>query len=60
MLKNIFSMIIGWSGLAFLSYGAWLFTPALGFTVLGAALLAYSYLFARFNAYAQHQAKKAK
>lgn len=53
-------MIIGWLGLAFLSYGAWLFTPALGFTVLGAALVAYSYLFARFNAYAQHQAKKAK
>ena len=60
MLKDIFSMIIGWLGLAVLFYGAWLFSPALGFSVLGAALIAYSYLFARFNAYAKQPAKRVE
>jgi hypothetical protein len=45
--KDIFSVTIGLAGLALLSYGAYLFTPALGFGVLGAAFMAWSFLIAR-------------
>lgn len=58
MLKDIFSMIMGWLGLVLLSYGAWLLTPALGFACLGAALMAYSFLLARSNAYVKTKVDK--
>jgi hypothetical protein len=44
--KDIFSVSIGLAGLALLSYGAYLYKPAAGFCVLGAALVVWSYLIA--------------
>lgn len=53
MLKKIFSncsMLIGFAGVGFVSYGAWLAYPPAGFIVLGFLLMVNSYLIAKAGA----------
>tara|TARA_B100000700_G_C15011467_1_gene841167 strand:- start:1395 stop:1580 length:186 start_codon:yes stop_codon:yes gene_type:complete len=60
MLKDIISALIGLIGIALLAYGAWLFSPPLGYITLGAFLIIWSLLMARSNAYAEYQKTKGK
>ena len=58
MLKDIISALIGFIGIILTAYGAWLFLPALGFTVFGLFLIAYSFLMARATAFEKADKKK--
>ncbi len=50
MLADVISGLIGLIGILLLSYGAFLFAPPFGFITLGAALIMFSFLFARASA----------
>lgn len=60
MLKDLISALIGLIGIALVSFGAWLFKPAVGYIVLGIFLITWSMLMARSTAYANAQQKKGK
>lgn len=60
MLKDIISALIGFIGILLSAYGAWLFNPALGFTVLGLFLIAYSFLMARATAFEKATKQEGK
>ena len=60
MLKDITSALIGFIGIALISYGAWLFCPALGFIAFGTFLTVWSLLMARSTAAAKYQNRKGE
>ncbi|NQY63986.1 MAG: hypothetical protein HRT38_09695 [Alteromonadaceae bacterium] len=58
MLKDILSILIGFSGVGLISYGAYLIYPAAGFIVVGLSLLLFSFLMSRATAYGRMVNKK--
>lgn len=60
MLTDLFSGFLGLLGILLVSYGAFLFAPAIGFIVLGLALTAFSFLISRAKAFKDHQKTKGK
>jgi hypothetical protein len=60
MLTDIFSAMVGLIGILLLSYGAYIYTPAAGYIVLGFALTAFSFLLSRASAFNKHLKTKGK
>jgi len=60
MLKDIISALVGFIGIALMAYGAWLFSPPIGYITLGVFLTIWSLLMARSTAIEKHQKSKGK